>query len=486
MGLFGSLFGKSEKPITDPDRLRDELFATARAGDAARLERLARANQAAILEHFAVWHRVPEAIRSDSGAIQGYVHGLIAIAQVFAERLGRPELMAALSGPQQSNPLTKWQDALRRSRELMDDLRYPEARSLLTDALIDSRGLTGSGVDMYLPITHGFLAEAHFHAGSADQAVPHLEQALALCERSGDAEGVAAYLGSLFEAHRYLGRGETAAGYADRMAAVLDARGATRDAARWRTRARIVRAGEPLNRVVAVVDGATYEVDEVRPVEGMRVQCVFERNRITLRPATVHTERGEALVATGRDEEALAAAREAAAADTFDPHSRYLEAFTLMVLGRYADAAEAYRNVEELAPGWFHCRADLWVAEQLVLGRLDAADNAALHILEEGQQPPAEKVIVAEQLLARRPGLPPAHLHLGRNLALAGRKADARAAFVAGLTADPDPDVRTRLLVELATVTDGTADRQRLYREAVALGGNLVSAASAAVALRMR
>jgi hypothetical protein len=40
MGLLGSLFGKSDAPITDPDRLRDELFAAARA------------NQVAALEHF--------------------------------------------------------------------------------------------------------------------------------------------------------------------------------------------------------------------------------------------------------------------------------------------------------------------------------------------------------------------------------------------------------------------------------------------------
>ncbi len=484
MGLFSSIFGKGDAPITDPDRLRDELFAAARAGDARRLERLARTNQAAVLEHFRSWQRVPDAVRADPAAIQGYVHCLVTIAQTFAEKLGRPELMAALSGPPQSNPLAKWQAALRQARELMDALRYPEARAVLTDALIDSRGMSGTGVDTYLPITHGYIGESHFHSGAADQAVPHLESALALCERSGDAEGIAAYLGSLFEAHRYSGQGERAAGYAERMAALLDTQGAARDTARWRTRARIVRAGEPLNRVVAVVNGATFEVDEVRPIGDVRVQFVFERNRITLRPAAVHTERGDELGSAGRHEESLAAFREAVAADPFDPHSRYLEAFTLLHMGRYADAAEGYRRVEELAPGWFQCRADLWVAEQLVLGRLDAQDFAALHLLEDGPAPPAEKVAMAERLLARRPGLPPAHLHLGKHLARSGREADACAALQAGLAADPDPDVRTRLLAELGTLTEDAAEREGLYCEAVALNGNLVAAASAALALR--
>lgn len=407
MGLFDALFGKSEKPIADPALLRDELFAAARAGDARRLERLARANQPAVLEHFRSWQKVPEAVRADPAAVQGYVHSMVAVARVFAERLGRPELMAALTGPPGSNPIAKWQDALRRAGELIEGLRYPEARAVLTDALIDSRGMTGSGVDTLLPVTHGRLAEAHFHAGAAAQAVPHLEQALALCEKSGDREGVAAYTASLFEAHRYLGQPDRAAEYADRMAALLDAGGAARDAARWRTRARIVRAGEPLNRVVAVVNGETFEIDEVRVAGDARVQFVFERNRVTLRPAVVHAERGERLGSAGRHEEALAAFDEAAAADPFDPHARYLRAFTLLHLGRHADAADGYRRVEELAPGWFHCRADLWVADGLVAGRLDQPDFLGLYLLEDGPGTPAEKVALCEQLLARRAGLTP-------------------------------------------------------------------------------
>src|SRR5579883_641650 len=484
VGLFGSLFGKGDSPITDPDRLRDELFSAARAGDTNRLERLARINQAAILEHFRSWQRVPESVRANPAAIQGYVHCMVAIAQAFAEKLGRPDLMAALSGPPQSNPLVKWQAALRQARELMESLRYAEARTTLTDALIDSRGLSGTGVDTYLPITHGCIGECHFYAGAADQAVPHFEQALALCERTGDTEGIAAYLGSLFEAHRYLGQGERAAGYAERMAALLDAQGVNHDAVRWRTRARIVRSGEPLNRIVVVVDGSTYEVDEVRPVGDMRVKFVFERNRITLRSAVVHTERGKELGTAGRHEEALASFREAAASDRFDPHCRYLEAFTLLHLGRYADAADTYRRVEELAPGWFQCHSDLWVADQLTLGRLDAQDFAALHVLEDGQISSAEKVTLAERLLKKRPGLPPAQLHLGKNLARVGREAEACEALRAGLATDPDSDVRTRLLAELATLTQDTSERERLFREAVAVNGNLVAAASAALALR--
>ena len=93
---------------------------------------------------------------------------------------------------------------------------------------------------------------------------------------------------------------------------------------------------------------------------------------------------------------------------------------------------------------------------------------------------------LAERLLARRPGLPPAHLHLGKNLARRGRDADARAALRGGLAADSDPDVRTRLPVEAAALCDDAAGRGSLFRETMALTGNLVAAASAAMALRAR
>lgn len=480
MGLLDRLFGKPEPPIADADRLRQELFAAARVGDRRRLERLARANEAAVLAQFPAWQKVPEDVRADPAAVGPYVESMIAVAELFAQRLGRPELMAALTGPPGENPLVRWQETLQRARELMNDLRYDEARPLLSDALIDARGQSGTGVDRYLPITHGYLGEAYFESGRAADAIPHLQHALAACERTGDAEGIAVYLNSLFEVHRYLGHAADAAGYADRLVGVSK----PTDADRWRKRAQIVRAGEPRNRVVAVVNGVTMELDEVRPTSQMRVQFVFDRNRISLRPAVVWTERGEKLATAGRFEEALAAFRQAADADQFDPHSRYLAALTLMHLERFAEAAELYEKVEELAPGWFNCRADAWVAARLAAGQLEPEDFKLLLSLEDGPGSPKEKAALAERLLARHPDLPAAHLHRGRILAQLGRESDARAALEMGLLTDADPDVRTRLLTELAAVTDDRPARVALYRQAAELNGHLVAAAGARLALR--
>lgn len=480
MGVFDRLFGKSQPPISDPDRLRDELLAAARSADARRLERLARANEAAVIAHFGSWKKVPEEVRADPSRAHLYVHSLVAIAQLFADRLGKPELLDALTGPADSNPIMKSQAALRQSRELLDDLRYDEARSILADALIDARGMSGTEVTSLLSVTHGYLAEAYFHSGRAAEAVLHLRNSLDACERSGDAAGIVAYLGSLFEAHRYLGQPEPAAEYADRLAAVTP----EKDASRWRTRARIVRAGEPLNRVVAVVDGATTEVDEVVPTRDMHIRFAFERNRITLRPAGVSATRGEQLGAAGRYEEALAALEEAAEADPFDPNPHFHAAFSLVHLGRYAEGSHRYRKVEELAPGWFQCRADSWVADQLAVGRLDHDDFLALTSLQDGTAPPKAKLALSDRLLNRRPGLPAVHLHRGKALTALGRPAEARAALEAGLASSPEPDVRTRLLIDLAVLAEDPAERTGRLQEAIAVDGNLVAVATAVVILR--
>jgi Flp pilus assembly protein TadD len=97
---------------------------------------------------------------------------------------------------------------------------------------------------------------------------------------------------------------------------------------------------------------------------------------------------------------------------------------------------------------------------------------------------PKEKVRLAEQAQTRNPDLAPLHLQRGANLAQLRRLQDARQAYRQGLACSPEPDVKTRLLVSLATILEDRTERQNLFREAQALNGNLVSAAAATLALR--
>jgi tetratricopeptide (TPR) repeat protein len=484
MGLFDSLFGSRAPEIRDPDKLKNALFQAVGQGDHKKLERLCRKNRQTVVDSFPGWQQPPETVRNDPVAMQSYAQAIIALAQVFAVRLACPDLLDRLIGTEESNPLLKWQKHLGQAKDLMAELRYADARDLLTNLLIDVRDLKGSGTDKYLPITHGYLGECYFQTRDAEKAVPHFEVALRLCEQIGDKPGVIAYLGNLYEVHRYLGWSEVAAGYAERLAAPLEEQGRTAEAARYRKQAGIVRTGEPRNRVVAVVDGLRYEIDEVGVVEGKRIEFVFERNRITLRPAADLAGKGDELGRQGRYEEALELFRDAARADPFDPHARYLEGYTLLHLQRYPQAVESYEATEELAPGWFHCRSNLWLAQQLALGNLGHDTGVAILVLEDSPFPAGEKISLAEQILSRAPSLAPAHLLLGKCLAQTGRKADAQSAFRQGLACAAEPDVKSRLLVELGALTEDDQQRTSLLREAQALNGNLTATAQATLVLK--
>ncbi len=87
------------------------------------------------------------------------------------------------------------------------------------------------------------------------------------------------------------------------------------------------------------------------------------------------------------------------------------------------------------------------------------------------------------RVLSRTPHLAPLHLLHGQNLNRLGRSVEAQASYREGLTCDPDPDTKTRLLVELGVLVADPAERVQLLQEAQALNGNLVAAATATLAL---
>ena len=459
--------------------LQDLVFDAIASGDAAKAEAVCRAQRDAIAAAFPGWCKVPDELRGDRAALQRYASCLITTARLFEERLGDGSLMEQLrGGAGDGNPVEAWQRELGAAREEMTALRYAEAAARVSRLLDATRELIGSGADQLRPITLGFLGECAFQRGDAAGALAPLEQALELCDAAGDNEGVIAYLGNLYEVHRYLGHGAEAADYAEQLAVGFEQLGRAADAARYRTKAALARAGEPRNRINVVLDdGRQLELDEVERFPG-RLRFVFERDRVSLRTSTELARRGGEAGSAGRLDEALALFRAAAAADPHDPHPRYEEGVTLLALRRYAEAADAYAATEALAPGWFHCRADLWLARELAAGRLGHATFEALRGLEDGDAEPATKLALADAAIAAAPRVAALHYHRGRALEQLGRDDDAVAAYGAGLACDPEPDIRTRILVQLATLLDGE-QRAALLEEARALGGNLLAAAVA-------
>ena len=242
-------------------------------------------------------------------------------------------------------------------------------------------------------------------------------------------------------------------------------------------------AGEPSNRLVAIVGDRRWEIGEIDAgaVNGP-VRFVFERDRRTLRPAISAAERGAKLGGEGEHAAALEQFLLGAAADAFDPHCRYEAAFASLHLRRYAEAAALYAEVERLAPGWFHARADLWLAEQLAAGNFEHAIFVLVHTLQDGPLPPAEKLRLAEAALAKGPVPPVVQLLRGKQLLRLGRAPEAVAAFEAGLAGeDVDPHTRAQLQVELAARCEDSQRKAALLREAEGSTVNLLAAAVARI-----
>ncbi len=469
----------------DSDRIRAALIDAASSGDHRRLAELCAAHQVTIRRDFSAWTRVPAEVRAHPAAVQQYAGALVGVAHFFATQLGDPTLLDMMRGPQESNPVVAWQRALGQARELMGELLYGEARQVLSSALAEARGLEGSAVDSYLPVTYGMLGDCCFQLGDATTALDATATALVLCEEQGDQAGVLAYRANLFEIHRYLGQAEAAAIAAERYADVLMTAGQARQAAAWQRHAQLVRSGEPLNRVVVVIDGEQHELHDVPGVGEQRVQFVFQRNRITLEPARRRTADGEQLGGQGRHAEAVESFQEAARLDPFDPHSRYLSGLALLHLGRYTEATAEYEATERLAPGWFHCRADLWMARELARGALGHDLFRVVYQLEDAPVPPQEKARMAEAALRMAPRLAPLHLFHGQSLHALGATAAAETAYRNGLACAAEPDIRSRLLVNLGIASRSAPERAALLTEAAeTVDGNLIAAAMATVALR--
>lgn len=403
------------------------------------------------------------------------------LAQVVAVA-GDPSLLQRLTGPAESNPLLRWQDRLAQAQAAMTAGDYLEARTSLAATLEETAGLSGSGADELRAVTQGCLGESQFQSGEAEAAEGPMEAALGYCQRVGDGEGERVYLQNLFELARYRGRGAEAGGFAERLAAAFLRVDGGDLAEEWRQTARRVRAGEPRNRLVAIIGDRRCEIGELDAgsVNGP-VRFVFERDRRTLRPGIAAAERGSKLGGEGEHAAALEQFLQGADADAWDPHCRYEAAFTMLHLRRYAEAAAMYAEVEQLAPGWFHARADQWLAEQLAAGRFGHAMFVLVHVLQDGPGPAAEKLQVADAAIARGAVAPVVQLLRGKQLLRLSRVDEAVAAFEAGLAGEVDPHTRAQLQVELASRCEDAERRAELLREAEASTVNLLAAAVARI-----
>ncbi len=493
-------------PTVPSDDLRDRLISLVHHGDEAELHRVCLEHRVDIEREFRSWKTVPQAWRESRDSLDRYVAGLLAIARVFADGLGRPELLEHLMGRDRSSdepsPMDRWHEGLEASQKLLDDGAHREAATLLQTIVEETDGVRGSWVDEYLPVTLGMLGGAYFNAGLVERASEPTARALALCEEVQDEEGIAAYLTNLHEIRRYLGESKDAATLARALADRLDGRDPDR-ARRMRTRARIIDGGEPRLRVVVLPPEGSgpveldelhllapivHDDDHVHDDDSMLggLRFAFERNRVTLGACSHHLDRGRELATHGHMLEAVRTFEEAAQVDPKTPDPPYLRGLALAELGRFDEALAAYELVGELAPGWHRVEEDRALVGQIASGALEPDALNIVREIEDGPRTPRAKIAVAQEAIVRFPTLARLHFAQGRAYWSVDAQDEARTAWRQALALAENSSIRTRALAELgATALDSDEGVHDLHR-AIEEDGELVASAMARVLLYLR
>ena len=381
---------------------------------------------------------------------------------------------------------TASQESLQSARGLMRALEFEQALELLALAARKASGSRAGRAGALQGEIFGRMAMCHLESGRAEASLPLFQQAIGLCTEAGDEEGLATNLQGLYEAHRYLGQGAYAAIVAAECASVLESLGRKEQARRFRKVAEIVRRGEPPNRVVLQIGEAFFELDEIPPVIDTSVHFIFHRDRTFLARSIALMKLGRELAMRGSLDQALPLLREACRIDPYAPGPLYVQAATLMHLQRVSEALACYNQLEALAPGWQHCRADRWLAQGIAAGRIPHTAFAQLATLEDSSISAEEQVRLARQGLLEAPAVPAFHLYLGLYLDRLGQRDEARKAVIEGLVRAEEPDLRSRLLLQFALLNPDSPEREQKLHEAMMPGGNLATAAMAAVTLYSR
>jgi tetratricopeptide (TPR) repeat protein len=486
MGLFSFLKRQPKAPPEQSsEELRKQLFELILKDHLAEFEHLCGQNEEVIVDSFPQWRKVPVELRSDRKAIEQYSHCLMVLATYFQKQLKRDELMAALTGIDGSNPVQEWQSALQQAWQLMEDLNYQEAIEILQTWRQRAGDLQGTAVDSLLPVTLGNLAECFFQTGRAELAIEPAEQALSIVADQGSPEGEINCLGNLYEIHRYAGNWQQAAGYAGQIAQIFYDQGDLISASHWRQQARATESIAVPVRVLVKLGEEYFETNEIPRIDVPQAEFAFVRNRRELRPSAELFEQAQLLAAQGNADEALSLLDKAAHADQYNPAPYQLAGEIHMALGRWRQAAERFEKLHAICPGWQGCGSQLWMSRQLASGALGQDAYEMLANMSDQSMSSESKVHSLGRLLQQYPRLAEAHYLQGHLLAQSGRVAEAEAVLRHGLEVVEDPDVETRILLDLAMIVDRVDEKAALFERATRVAnGNLLAQAMASFALR--
>jgi tetratricopeptide (TPR) repeat protein len=413
MGLFDR-FRKHDSPAT-PDDLRKTLFDAIQREDSSEAMALINDNSDTIREQFRAWAKVPESIRKDPIAIDGYGKALILIASLF-ERSGDSSLKNILTGADRDNPIVQWQKDLERVDGMIEHDQAANAIPLLRAMLEAVNQLSGPGADGMRARTLGRLGHALSDTGEQSEAIRVTREALELCRAAGDEEGVQAY---------------------QRNLAVLTGHVITDpDSLRG-----------PMRVVFMDSDGRTIPPEELPQARGnIRWEVRFD-GAIHPEANRLHQE-GRAAGAKGDFDRAIVLLTQASELSPDWPYPTYDRAFSHLLKQEFELARVAYRRVLELSPkGFFMAAQTLDMLEREAAGEFPAGLSIGIATLPD--MPEEQRRSTAEQLVQKFPSCP-AGWQTHANFI---KDPTARLeAIDRGLAARPDPDTRGFLSVNKALV----------------------------------
>lgn len=454
------------------EELQEKLFLAARSGDMPTLRKACRK-----------WGEfvgpVAEQFVASQSGIEENGKLLHAIAVCLDEDCGYPELLDHLAVPAVSSedplgPLQQWYAQLeRRTRRLEFNALIEEGRAFF-DSL---EQLPAADAAKQKCVLHSRLADLLLHSGHAEAAIADYDAALQFAKQAGFVEGAVLQLRSLMETFARLGdaRLNTAAEQLKQVLASTGGNPAIVD-----LRLAELTSDKPRCRVLYIEENRPHEIESVKQLSCEQIELQYYRPHGTLLKAQVLTEQGKDLASTGSIDQAIACFEQARATDPLDPDPTYHLAKCLLHTGRFVDAEKLFVEVETLAPGWFNCRSDRWLAHAMATGRFEDQQMQALRIASDGGLDPARRIELAKRAVEAAPDFAPLQLALGDLCRAEGQRTAAEDAYRNGLQSVEDPDTASRLHLGLASVLPlDSEERTDELRRAQKPNGNLIAAASA-------
>ena len=341
--------------------------------------------------------KVPEETQASEASTNQYVQALIAVAQCLANECHSPKLWQQITGTPDDNPLLAPDQWFSDLPQRMQQLEFESLISEAESHLQKFQTFKGTNAAHYETFVVGRLGELFFQSGKVESAFEPFQTALGMCEKAGDTEGQIVYLNNLHEAHRYRGQTEEALKCRRQVLELTRQHGGNTESIE--SRIAVMEQGEPLCRVVCLRDGTQFELDEITSVGEGSYKFQFERNRISLRKTDILVQQGNCLASSGNLSDALEKYHEASDVDPHDPDPVYQSGMCLLELGAYGKAREAFEEVEQLAPGWFRCRSDIWLARSLEEGTVSDEQFRVLRGIEDGGMEPQQSLCSSNRRL---------------------------------------------------------------------------------------